>query len=197
MLCCLPLERKQRSIPILPYWYSLCHTTVFWWIPTIIAFFKLLAAHTGVLDSTNTVLLRVPVRSSGCIGEQFYAFLVLCLACLSRQQTFWAEALFSWVRMHCLAQSGRGGFTTALPILIPTVAASSCTVLSVRHPPRWHWAVRALTWGLAPSQRKRRFTPHSLSVPQPCERKKNTSQWSKESDLSKWEITIFGEYLER
>lgn len=41
------------------------------------------------LLSTNTMLLRVPVRSFGYFRDQLYVFLVLlCLAFLTRQQTF-------------------------------------------------------------------------------------------------------------
>lgn len=39
-------------------------------------------------------------------------------------------------------------------------------------------------------------SPHFLSHSHMKEIK-NSSQWFKESDLSKWEVTIFGDYLER
>lgn len=98
MLCCLPLERKQRSIPILSYLYSLCHIAVSWWIALLVAFSSF-CPHTQVKWLiTKAVLLRVPVSLLVTTGTNS-VFLVLHL-------TFWAEAFFSWVPMHCIAKGG-------------------------------------------------------------------------------------------
>lgn len=105
-----------------------------------------------LINSMNTVLLRVPVKPFGYFRDQFCVFLVLfyVLPVLPDSKHF--EKKLPFPECICLAQSG--WWVLDSPANTNTHCSHSllCDAEFASPSPRWHWALRVLTWELAPSQ---------------------------------------------